>query len=605
MDNINLIFRECFCNPISEKNQDEEISKIYDIDNDFYYLHFYKYNEKYTDNMINEDKSILFTESIGNTSILFELSKLIENNSNKIKIILTKFFIFNDYFNLEIINFIKKRKIPILIIESNISNIIYEYFVEGKGNLFNYTKINKNSKIFYNTLLNNDENIRKENCMIKKEKDDKIENNDKKNENDEIFMDVGSLFETGSDKKTNDIEKKIAYDELINKPKRFFKFGAIKLSKRLIYDIIYENNFNFSEIKKIIGDVKTIINIFNYMCMEFYYNANLFINNIDFFRINNTPLKNQLNKYLLFLSSEKLNINNNNEWFLKYFEYLKECLLITQESEEKYKSLSLSNYLSKLDYNKSPKNNLYNKILFSCQDVEYDVFLFFTRNCLDNCNFPIKKFLDLIEINTKYLLKINFTEDTLTSISYNESFNKIIKKYTGTEIKYIFEIMNNLYEYYINNINNEKKVKKFKELLIYHEINKIMKQLIEHNIDLQTYFYDPQKEGNLNYSKMRIQQISLEIEYALKYFDFCLLLYLKREDKLNLFEKLICPMKDIFKLYCNYKLLTIDKNSDNISDEIYSLLAYIIFLYRKGFDKTIKINVNEEENNLKMNKINI
>ena len=32
--------------------------------------------------------------------------------------------------------------------------------------------------------------------------------------------------------------------------------------------------------------------------------------------------------------------------------------------------------------------------------------------------------------------------------------------------------MNNLYEYYINNINNEKKVKKFKELLIYHEIIK-------------------------------------------------------------------------------------------------------------------------------------
>ena len=64
-------------------------------------------------------------------------------------------------------------------------------------------------------------------------------------------------------------------------------------------------------------------------------------------------------------------------------------------------------------------------------------------------------------------------------------------------------------------------------------------------------------------------------------------------------------MKDIFKFYCNYKLLTIDKNSDNISDEMYSLLAYIIFLYRKGFDKTFKINVNEEENNLKMNKMNI
>lgn len=39
--NLQLIFRECLCNPILEKNKDEEIFKIYDIDYNLNYIYFY------------------------------------------------------------------------------------------------------------------------------------------------------------------------------------------------------------------------------------------------------------------------------------------------------------------------------------------------------------------------------------------------------------------------------------------------------------------------------------------------------------------------------------------------------------------------------------
>ena len=607
--NLKLIFRECLCNPILEKNKDEEISKIYDIDYNLNYLYFYKYKETYIDDIITEDNSILFSDSIRNTSILSELSKLIENNYNKIKIILIKFLNFNDDFNLLLIDFIKKNKIPIFIIESNISNIIYEYFIEGKGNIFNYAiKINSNLNYYYNGLLNNEENIKKE-YNTEEKKDEKIEKNQKKDETYmRTYMDIGSLFDVITEKKSDvkkfEMEKKIVYDILINKPKRFFKIGAIKLSKRLIYDLICENKLKFSEIKNIVGDFENIVNIFNYLCMEYYYNIRVITKKTDFFIINNTPLKNKLNRYLLFLSSEKLNnINNINEWLLKYFDYLKVCLLLSQASE-KYDSCTLTNYLSKYDINSKLKSISYSQILFSDQDIEYDVFLFFSKNCLDKNNFPITIFLELIETKIKYLLKINFKEGILTSYTYNEAFDSKIKRNNDCEVTFIFEIMNNLYEYYINNINKTKD-ENFKEVFINSQINNLMMQFIEKYIDLQTFFYDSSNDGSLIYSKMRGQNISLKIEYTFKFYDFCLLLYLRQEDKLNLFEYLNYSMKEIFKFYCNYKLLTIDKNSEINNKEMYAILSYIIYINNRGIDKIIKVKINDVEYSLEMNSVNI
>ena len=96
-----FIFRGCFCNPIFEKNKDEEILEIYNINYNLNYLNFYKYNEVYSDDIV-EDNTILFTESIRNIIIISELSSLIIKNKNKIKIIIIKSFNFNEEFNIEI-----------------------------------------------------------------------------------------------------------------------------------------------------------------------------------------------------------------------------------------------------------------------------------------------------------------------------------------------------------------------------------------------------------------------------------------------------------------------------------------------------------------------
>jgi hypothetical protein len=74
--------------------------------------------------------------------MILELSELIEKNNNKIKIIFMTNLNFNNDFNIELTQFIKNKKIPIFIIESNLSKIIYEYFIEGKIDIFTYAKKN-------------------------------------------------------------------------------------------------------------------------------------------------------------------------------------------------------------------------------------------------------------------------------------------------------------------------------------------------------------------------------------------------------------------------------------------------------------------------------
>ena len=598
--NIKLKFGNSLCNPIFEKNKDEEISKIYDINYSLNYLYFYKYNEIYTDDII-ENKSILITDSIRSTQMILELSELIEKNNNKIKIIFMTNLNFNNDFNIELTKFIKNKRIPIFIIESNLSKIIYEYFIEGKIDIFTYTKkkITNKSKTYYDSLFNyKEENIIKEN--VEEKEDNKI--GEKSDKDDEIIMNIDSLFKVEKKIviKKFEKEKKDIYENLINKPIKFFKLGAIKLSKRLIYDLICSKNNILSEKN---GDIENIVNIFNYLCLEYYFNINIIIQNIDFFNIDNYLLKQKLNEYLLFLSSKKSDESNKNEWLLKYFDYLKECLLFSQ-STEKYSSLGFTDYLSKYNISNKFTTFSFNKILFSDQDIEFDVFLFFSKNCLDNKDFPIKMFLELIEIKIEYLLKVKFNLSIYTNLRYNQSYNIVIKINNDSEISYMFEIMNNCYEYFINNID-KKGFEKFKEIFISSQIHNLMKSLIDEKVDLLKYFYNENEEGELRYSKMRRQNISLAIEYTFKYFDFCLLIYLRQEDKLNLFEYWINSKKEIFTFFCNYKFLSIDKNIEIYNNkEMYSFLFYLNNIYNNK-DKFIHININDIKYELAMNKMNI
>ena len=621
--NINITFKGCFCHPIKEKNRDEFITKIYDKEYILNYLNFYEYNLIYTDDII-QDNSILITESIRNNSTLSKLIKIIQNNQNKIKFIFTKFLNFNDNFNIELANFIKSTKIPVYIIENNLSNIIYEFFVEGKGDIFKFSKKKNNVKYYYNLLLDYEEKIKAENNFAKKEEsnnNNQIQNDSQKieekkeneknanDENDENFF--GSIFNEPSnnikiDDKKYDFEKKIIYDRLIKKPYRFFKMGAIKLAKRIIYDIICLNKYSLSEFKNIFGEFENLVNIFNYLCLEYYFNVNVNTTKIDYFYINNDLLKEKLRRYLLFVSNRKIyNYNDNNEWIITYFNYLKECLLLSQEGE-KYNSKNFDSFLEKFDIKNKNKNSSFDKALFCDQNIEYDIFLFFAKNCLYDINFPIKMLLELIVTKIKYLLKIKFEMRAMTDINYYNSYNTVIKISDDCEITYIFQIINSLYDYYINNFDKNE-IENFRKIFNESQLNNIMKDLIEHSINLDKFFYNEEEE-ELRYSKMRTQNISLIIEYTFKYFDLYLLLFLKQKDELNIFENWKNSINDHFNFYCNYKFLTIDKTSEiNNIKEIYSLLAFIINNYSNNMDKDkiIQIKINDCAYNLKMNKINI
>ena len=118
--------------------------------------------------------------------------------------------------------------------------------------------------------------------------------------------------------------------------------------------------------------------------------------------------------------------------------------------------------------------------------------------------------------------------------------------------------MNHLYEYYFENFDIKEKAK-FKEIFINNKINILMKELINSYISLNDYFYNG-SEGNIGYSYIRTLNFSLIIEYTFKYFDFCLLNFLRQEDKFNSFEYWNNSVNKIFEFYCNYKLLTMDKN---------------------------------------------
>ena len=252
---------------------------------------------------------------------------------------------------------------------------------------------------------------------------------------------------------------------------------------------------------------------------------------------------------------------------LKYFDYLKESLLFSQDSE-KNRSLLFSQYLSKFNIFEKNKTSSFNKALFSHQNIFNDVLLFFSKNCLDNSNFPYKIFLELIETRMKYLLKYNFKESILTYNHYYQSYNEKIKLNNDCKVTFLFKLINNLYEYYIDNNYN----KQFKEVFICSEIHNLMRKLINNYIDFDNYFYNQDNDGPLSDSKMRTPNISLILEYTFKYFDYCIISYLRNEDKFNLFEYWNNIINDIFKFYRNYKFLTIDKmplDNNNIN-EIYS-----------------------------------
>ena len=128
-----------------------------------------------------------------------------------------------------------------------------------------------------------------------------------------------------------------------------------------------------------------------------------------------------------------------------------------------------------------------------------------------------------------------------------------------------------------------------------------MKKLINIFIDIESYFSNNggrrnrRREGESENSK------SLLIEYTFKYFDFCLILFL-RENKIDLIKNWMNSKNKLFKFYCDYNILYIDKKyKENDFKEKLSLIGYfteVINCFDNKFEEkiiknTFKMKINQ------------
>ena len=265
-NNIIVWYKECLISPIINKNKDKIIEKIYNNIYELSNISFYKSHEIFNDEVIN-DNSILFTESIRYINDIMSLTEIIEKNNSKIKIIIIKNFNNDNEFNNDLTKFINKYNIPIYIIENNLYDIIINFFIEGKGELYSYNITNDKNDLedeniidyykFVLDVIEKNENCENSTNIVNDNQDDinkeKEKNSDNILSNKEIKKEKMIEFEINRNK---------IYDELINKQKKFYQISSIKLAKRLIYDILSLEFIKLSEMKDIFKDIKTIVNIF-------------------------------------------------------------------------------------------------------------------------------------------------------------------------------------------------------------------------------------------------------------------------------------------------------------------------------------------------------
>ena len=615
--NNKIIWKEkCLLNPLSmNENNTIDNNRLYNSMIELTNLSFYKSHDLFDFSIIN-DNSILFTQSIKNENDVKELSKIIENNNGKISIIIVKYINYEKTFNIEINKFIKNYNIPIYIMQEKIYLNIINYFIEGKGEIYSNDSINRNKELKNNNIIDNlilDITPQKENT-------DKVANKKEMNlDLDLDVIDLNCLFYNEKQYKEkilkqfeeNRLKK---YYEFVNKFKKLkiYKIANIKLAKRLLYEILCLDFIQLHEVKNIYGDTHEIISIFEDLYLEYYFN----IKNIcsyDSFTINeyfsNALLKDRVKNFLLKISLKSTDVKNNiNEWLLLYLENLTKF-----KDNESWIYIDFLNNYDIATYNK--ENSLFNNNYFSFYFIIYDILLFFSKNCvcLNNKGFPIQKYLEIIENKMDYILKTKKQKDfnyyyDEENYNYAHADNKILKNKNNLEILYLFEIMNNIYDYYIDNKKDSKVLKKY---LISSKINLKMRILIEEYINFDEYLYYKKEEEKLTDKKMIKSEITFLIQYSLKYIDFCLYIFLK-ENKLDLLEYWIQSNSELYNFYCNYKILTLENNiNGKDSKEIFSLIAYLTnsieHFCKKGdnIKSSVEIKLNENKTYIRDNKLNV
>ena len=295
-------------------------------------LLFSEYMKNNKEKIIYND-SIIFFECFDKTQLM-NILKNTEENKSMLKAIITRTKCKNED-KLEIINFIIKNKITIFELKDSpeLKEFI-DFFTKKKDlNYFNIKDIIKK---------NNDININ--------------ENNDINNENN--FYTYYKFDFLLNEIKYNKMEQNGYNNNLINEIKSKYNLLNIKNAKRLIFEFLSQESLKLFDVKNIIVKIENIINLYEVLCMEYYFN-----NNENIF---NGLLKNSLQKCFLFLlkNDELLNCYNN--------QYLRK----NEELNMSYKKYLLNFDIS----NSNNENTILKKYFNSFNNIIYDKLLFISKN---------------------------------------------------------------------------------------------------------------------------------------------------------------------------------------------------------------------------------
>ena len=560
-DKFNLI------NPFNYKEINGWNSNIKDIYIKSYQLFnlsfFYDKIENYK---IFTDNSILFFKPILIAKDLEDLSNIIKENSNKFKVILVN-EIGKSINKKDLINFIKVNLIPIYILEKKNFEKLINFFIKGININYIFLYINKNNlidnSIFTIFKLNiidyNEQNNNLLENIIKKLPSNQLKqivNNPSYKTKLCILYQNGfcqfkdeCCFAHGEDEKEK-IEKIRKYlinggeeekykinrnklnKELKDETSNLFNILNIKLSKRLIFDIIYQDCIKQSDIEYIFKDIKNIFDIYEVICFEYYFNL---ISNIS-----NELLEENLLNYFKKLSYEQGKRIDNNKWILFCFSQIEKINYNkTNFILEDFKISNLFNEKNLLDkYYLNPclfydKLIVLIKIIEKTNNNEYFIKYYFNI---------INKILDKIINN---IMQINSNQDNLL-----DNFENLLLRI----------IINILYDYYNNmtkNNNNNSIQIKFERFKIPRNLDNTIQKLIKANLE-DYLFTDKIKNIKISITK----KIAFCIEFIFKYFDLCLLLFF-RENQYKFFNYMINKDNKIFNYYKNYKFLTMEKKSEN------------------------------------------
>ena len=292
------------------------------------------------------------------------------------------------------------------------------------------------------------------------------------------------------------------YNELKNESKDLFKILNIKLSKRIIFDILFNNKIKIEDTENIYKDINDIIYIYEVLCLEYYFNCQ--------YNLYNESFRKKLIKFFKKFSGENTIKINDNKWITYFFNQIEKINssqgLFNLSSLNLYYLYTEKNLFDK--YNSSP-NILYDKLLFLLEII---------NQTHQNENFIKYYFNAINRILNNISNKINIL---CNQIDFSENYECLV----------LSKLINFIYNCYCNDIIKNKNIYEINEKSdISSNINETMKKLIKINLD--DYFKNTNnKIDNLlmrDYSRKKMtEQIAFIIEFIFKYFDLCLFIFYK------------------------------------------------------------------------------